>query len=194
MIRFRSVLAVLAALLLAGCGAPHQYSVSPLNPPKPVADWTLPDQNEQPFQLSAQRGKVTLLYFGFTNCPDYCPTTLGAWKQIKQELGADADNVRFVLISTDPERDTPAALKAYVERFDPAFVGLRPTLEQLATLSREYGVGVQTADAAGTHSHDPAVHGTYTYALDRQGQLRLLYPYDSDPRAIAADLKALQAE
>lgn len=192
-LRFLALLIV--ALGLASCGAPHQWSGTLVDPPKPLTDYTLPDQNGQPFQLGAQQPNLMLLYFGYTTCPDYCPTTLGEWKQIKEELGANADKVRFVLVSVDPERDTEQALKAYVERFDPAFIGLRPTLEQVGSLSQEYGFNVNVVQAGSSdHQHDPTRHGTYTYLIDQTGGLRLLFRYGSDPRTIARDIEAVLAQ
>jgi protein SCO1/2 len=179
----------IAAIALVGCGQPYQYTGTVLDPPKPLTDFTLTDQHGQPFQLSAQRGKVTLLYFGYTNCPDFCPTTMGDWKQVKQQLGAEAENVRFVLISVDPERDTEQALKEYLDHFDPTFVGLRPRPEQVEPLSREYGVGV---DRHSQHrAPDPARHGSYVYAVDQEGQLRLLFSADVGPQQMADDIRHL---
>lgn len=187
------VLAFLTLGLIA-CGAPHQFTGSVLDPPKPADDFTLTDQNGQPFQLSAQGGKVTLIYFGYTNCPDFCPTTLGDWKLVKQQLGSDAANVNFVMISVDPERDTEPVLQQYMAQFDPTFIGLRPTMDQVETLSKQYGVGVDSAAAGHDHGeHNPAMHGTYSYAIDGQGQVRLLFPYDTDPAKVADDVRALLA-
>ena len=187
--RRRSFLLLALLMLLVSCGTPHQWSGTLVDPPQPLNDWTLPDQNGQPFQLSSA-DQVTLLYFGYTNCPDFCPTTLGNWKQVRQALGADAASVRFALVSIDPERDTEAALKAYVERFDPAFVGLRPTDEQVTAFGREYGFPVEVVkDMAGMEHHDPTRHGTYTYLVDRNAQLREVLRYDIAPAAIAADIK-----
>lgn len=191
----RFVALLLVALALASCGGPHQWSGTLVEPPKPLTDFTLPDQNGEPFQLGAAQPNLALLYFGYTNCPDFCPTTLGEWKQIKQELGANADKVRFVLVSVDPERDTEQALKAYVERFDPAFIGVRPTPEQVGALSREYGFGVEVAQAGSDdHRHDLARHGTYTYLLDQSGGLRLLFRYGTPPKEIARDIAAVLAQ
>jgi len=182
---------MLVMFALASCGSPHQYTGQVLEPPKPATDWTLPDQDNQTFQLSAQRGKVVLLYFGYTNCPDFCPTTMGVWKQLRQELGAAAEDVRFVMISVDPERDTQPILKRYLATFDPTFIGLRPTLEQVEQLSREYGVGVVQPAAATEHRHDPTRHGSYVYAIDPQGQFRLLFRSDATAEQMAADIKQL---
>ncbi|WP_029215357.1 SCO family protein [Kallotenue papyrolyticum] len=193
--RFLALLLTLLALM--ACGGPHRFTGTLLDPPEPIADWTLTDQHGQPFRLSDQRGKLVLLYFGYTNCPDFCPITMGIWKQVRAHLGADAEQVRFVMISTDPARDTPEVLARYLSAFDPAFVGLQPTPEQLDALSRKFGAGVDAnAQAHGDHHAglDPRLHGTYTYVLDRQGRWRLLFPYDTPVEAMVADLRALLRE
>lgn len=152
------------------------------------------DQHGQPFTLSDQRGKVTVLYFGYTNCPDYCPATLADWKQMKQQLGADADKVRFVMITVDPERDTEQVLRDYIAKFDESFVGLRPTQEQLMALSREYGVGVDTILARSGHDHGVEAatrHGSYIYVLDQAGQFRLLFRPEAIHQQMTSDIKQL---
>jgi protein SCO1/2 len=183
-------LLVLLFLLISvsACGAPYQYTGTLLEPPQPKSDWTLTDQTGQPFQLSKNLGQVTLLYFGYTQCPDFCPATMGEWKQVRQSLGADADKVKFVLVSVDPETDTPEVLAKYLQNFDPTFVGLRPTLEQLAALDTEYGLGLNGMTGA-MAAH--AGHTTYTYVLDKAGQLRLVLREDIDAAAMTNDLKAL---
>jgi protein SCO1/2 len=129
-----------------------------------------------------------LLYFGYTNCRDFCPTTMGDWKQIRQQLGDDADSVQFVMVSVDPERDTEQTLGQFLARFDSTFIGLRPSAEQLEALSKEYGVGVDS-HAAG---HDKTgLHGTHSYLLDPQGQLRVVYPYGVDVEAVTSDIRQL---
>ncbi len=185
------VLLFVALILISGCGAPHQFSGSVIDPPKSVTDWIIPDQHGQPFQLDTERGKVTLLYFGYTNCPDFCPPTMGDWKQLRQLLGTQADDVRFVMISIDPQRDTEQVLAQFLERFDPTFVGLRPTASQLAGLSKEYGLGLTShaeGDANGNHQ---LPHGTHTYVLDQSGDLRLLFSSDVDVSGMSADIKQL---
>jgi protein SCO1 len=193
----RILLIALALLVLAACGAPHTYNATELDPPRVVEDWTLVDQHGQPFRLADQRGDVVVLYFGYTNCPDFCPATMGDWVQIRRQLGAEADRVRFVLITVDPARDSEDVLARYLAGFDESFIGARPTAEQLESLSREYGVGVDSNAQAG-HQHgdapDPAFHGTYSYVIDRQGRLRLLFRADAEVDAMVADLRALLRE
>lgn len=185
------VILFVALILSSGCGAPYRYSGSVIDPPMSLADWAIPDQHGQPFQLSAQHGKVTLLYFGYTNCPDFCPTTMGDWKQLHQQLGADADAVRFVMITIDPQRDTEQVLAQFLEHFDPAFIGLRPTAEQLASLSKEYGLGLQSHAQGNSNGSHQLPHGTYTYVLDQSGALRLLFRSDADVSGMSADIKHL---
>ena len=191
----RLLLLLSVLVLLAGCGAPYQYTGTVINPPKPGARYTLTDHYGQPFELGAPADELTLLYFGYTNCPNFCPTTMGTWKQVRQQLGAEADKVRFVMISVDPAYDTEAVLGEYLAYFDPAFVGIRPTPEQVEALSREYGVGVDS-HAAGTQDPTTAYtkHGSYTYVLNRAGNLRLLFHYEVEAAAMAADVKQLLRE
>lgn len=190
MLKFRFPVVPALLVLLASCGAPYQFAGTLLEPAKPLTALTLTDTNGQPFPLKETGGKLTLIYFGYTNCPDACPATMGDWKQIKQQLGAQADKVRFVMVSIDPQRDTEPVLAKYLATFDPAFIGLRPTPEQLATLNTEYGLGV---DMAGMSNHDDnaVMHGTYSYVLDQQGNMRLLLRSDIEPSAMTSDIAAL---
>lgn len=193
----RLLLAVAPLLLLVACGAPHQFAGSELNPPKPIDDWTITDARGDSFRLSDQRGNVVLLYFGYTNCPDFCPTTMGAWKQVRAQLGDDAGRVRFAMITVDPERDTPDVLARYLDHFDSSFVGLHPTPEQLEALSRDYGAGVDSNAQVGHAQHgdlDPTMHGTYTYVIDPQGRLRLLFSAGSAVEPMVGDIRALLRE
>ena len=103
---------------------PHEFQGSVIEPPVQAIDFTLPDQNGKDFRLSDQKGKVVLLFFGYTNCPDECPVTLADFVKIKAKLGNKADQVKFVLVTTDPERDTAVRMQEYLANFDPAFVGL----------------------------------------------------------------------
>jgi len=102
------------ALFACTAGTPS-FRGTVLDPPQAVQDFTLTDQNGQPFRLSDQKGNVVLLLFGYTFCPDVCPTTLGTWKRVYEALGADAKNVRFVFVTVDPDCDKPERLKQHVE-------------------------------------------------------------------------------
>ena len=150
----------------------------------------LPDFDGRMRTLDDFKGKVTLLFFGYTQCPDVCPTTLAELAQIKKELGAEGDRVQGVFVTIDPERDTPEVLKAYVSSFDPSFVALRGSPEQTAAAAKEFKVFYAKVDGKtpGSYSMD---HTAASYVLDAQGRLRLFVRYGSPSQDLAADLKTL---
>src|SRR5512141_109394 len=114
-----------------------------INPPWPAAEIKLTDHNGQPFTMSAQRHKVVLLYFGYVNCPDECPLTMAHLKLAREKLGDRARDVQVIMVSTDPARDTPQALKTFMEHFDPSFLGLTGTTSELQKTWADYGVAVE---------------------------------------------------
>jgi len=154
---------------------------------------SLIDQFGQPRTLADFKGKVTLVFFGFTQCPDVCPGTMAELAQIRTKLGADGKRVQGVFVTLDPERDTPELLKAYMEGFDPSFIALRGTLEQTAQAAKEFKVFYAKAlgKTPGSYSID---HTAGSYVFDAKGRVRLFERYGSGPDALAADLKALLAE
>ena len=143
----------------------YRYHGAVIDPPAQAADFTLTDQNGHPFRLSDQKGKSVLIFFGYTHCPDVCPITLAEFKQIKAMLGDKAGQVRFVFITVDPERDTAETINAFLQNFDPDFVGLtgdRSTLEQVW---KAYGV-YQEQQEAGSAAGYLVDHSTPTYLID----------------------------
>jgi len=150
----------------------------------------LPDLTGRVRTLDDFKGKVTVLFFGYTQCPDVCPTTMAELAEVKKSLGADGDRVQGVFITVDPERDTPDVLKNYVASFDPGFVALRGTPEQTAAAAKEFKVffAKVPGKAPGSYTID---HTAASYVLDREGKLRLFVRYGSGAPALAADLKAL---
>jgi len=142
----------------------------------------LQDFNGQPFALGGLSGKVVILYFGYTNCTTECPLTMAHLKLAVQSIGARAANVRVVMISTDPGRDTPAAMKAFLGGFDPAFIGLVGTPDQLGQVWKDYGVTVE--DGGETHSF-------FTYLIDPRGNFRETFLPDSSPADVASDVRLL---
>jgi len=154
---------------------------------------SLTDQFGQPRTLADFKGKVTLVFFGFTQCPDVCPGTMSELAQIRAKLGADGKRVQGVFVTLDPERDTPELLKAYMAGFDPSFIALRGTLEQTAQAAKEFKVFYAKAlgKTPGSYSID---HTAGSYVFDAKGKVRLFERYGSGPDALAADLKALLAE
>lgn len=155
------------------------------NPPPPAAEIIATDSHGNPFQLSTLRGKVVMIYFGYTHCPMECPMTMANFKEVFDNLGTASNDLQVVLISTDPQRDTPSVLNDYLGRFNPTFLGITGTPEELSKIYQEYGIVV--LDGGVTHS-------SFTYVVDRKGNLRLTYVPDSTPEDITHDLRIILAE
>jgi protein SCO1/2 len=168
----------------------YRFQGSLIDPPVPAADITLADQNGNVFQLSEQKGKIVLIFFGYTHCPDVCPVTLSQFKQIKQQLKQGAENIEFVFISVDPERDTPEVIGRYVTNFDASFLGLSGSPAELASVMKSYGVFAQKTndDGQGNYLVD---HTARTYLVDQQGNWRLTYPFGMETEQIIADVSYL---
>lgn len=153
-----------------------------INPPWVAPEINLTDHNGQPFKLSNQRGKAVLLYFGYTNCPDECPLTMAHLKLALDALGDRAQDVQVAMISTDPVRDTPQALKDFMGHFNPSFLGLTGTQQELQKVWMDYGV---TVEAGGE------THSLYIYVIDPAGNVRETFLPSSEPTQITSDLKLL---
>jgi protein SCO1/2 len=154
----------------------------------------LPDVQGQMRKLSDFKGKVAVVFFGYTHCPDVCPTTLAELAEVKRSLGADGERVQGIFVTLDPERDTPEMLRAYVNNFDAGFVALRPSPEQLKAVAREFKVFYMKVpgktDDAYTLDHTA---GSYIY--DTQGRVRLFSRYGAGgAQALADDIKKLLAQ
>jgi protein SCO1/2 len=145
-----------------------------VDPIKPAPDLALTTTEGTEFRLSQQRGKVVVLTFGFTLCPDVCPTTLTKLAQVRAQLGAAAGDVRVVFVTLDPERDSADRLREYARRFDPTFVGLTGTPRAVAQARDAYGV--IAAQRTVPHPLGYLVdHSTFVFVVDRAGQLRLMF-------------------
>ncbi len=153
-------------------------------------DFRLTDHNGQTRTLADFRGKLVALFFGYTHCPDVCPTTMADLAAAIKLLGPDGNKVQVLFVTVDPDRDTPALLKQYVPSFNPTFLGLRPNTEQLKMLATEYKVVYQKNPGReqGNYLMD---HSAGTYVYDTQGRLRLLMPYGTSAPLIARDFKIL---
>lgn len=174
------VLSALTAIVYITKDRNPSYRGSVINPPWPAPEIKLSDHNGQPFTLSSQRGKVVLLYFGYVNCPDECPLTMAHVKLARESLGDQAQKVQVTMVSTDPARDTPQALKTFMEHFDPAFLGLTGTPEELQKAWRDYGVTVEQGGET---------HSIFLYVIDPAGNVRETFLPDAEPKDIAADLR-----
>jgi protein SCO1/2 len=142
------------------------------------------------FSLADQKGKVVLLYFGYTHCPDMCPTTLNDWKHMKEQLGGEASRVRFVFISVDPGRDDPATLEKYVDSFDPEFIGATSDSTSIAAIEKSFHIGSshETPDANGDYA---VAHSAHTFIVDGKGRLRLLDSYGMLVADAVSDIRQL---
>ncbi|MCP4362421.1 MAG: redoxin domain-containing protein [Chloroflexi bacterium] len=169
---------------------PPNYNGMIVNSDAPVTNFKLTGPGGQPVNLVDYRGKVVLLYYGYTFCPDVCPATLSELKKTVAELGNKADNVQVFMISLDPERDTPEALAEYMAHFHPSFIGLTGTEDEIVAASAPLGIFYER------HEGTPATgylidHTATVMALDKNGRLRLLYSFDTPGEDIATDLRYL---
>ena len=143
-------------------------------------------------RLADWKGKVTVVFFGYTQCPDVCPTTMTELAAIRKSLGAEGDKLQSVFVTIDPERDTPEILKAYVANFGPGFTALRGTPEQTAATAKEFKVFFAKVPGrnGGNYTMD---HSAASFVFDPAGRVRLYVPYGGDAKKFAADLKQLVA-
>ena len=152
--------------------------------------FTLIDHQGQTRSLSDFKGKVVVLFFGYTQCPDVCPTTMTELVEVKRLLGADGDKLQGVFVTVDPARDTAELLKAYMGNFDPTFVAFIPTPEQLATVAKDYKVYYKRSEGKTPTSYTMD-HSAGSYVYDTQGNLRLYSRYGSGAQALAQDIQVL---
>ncbi len=189
----RAMLAALLAATLATAGCmdskPSFRSVD-ITGADYALDFNLPDQHGKPRSLKDFKGQAVVVFFGFTQCPDVCPTTLAELVQVKKLLGADGARVQGIFVTVDPERDTPEVLKAYMANFDPGFLALRGTPEQTAALAKDFKVYYKKVEGKtpGSYTMD---HSAASFVYDPQGRLRLYTRYGSGAQALAEDLKLL---
>jgi protein SCO1/2 len=184
-------LVVLIAATACGGSSSYSFKGGELKPIDAAAPIELTDQNGQPFSLSAQTGKVVLLYFGYTTCPDACPTTLSDWVEVKRLLGDKADQVEFVMVTVDPDRDTQAKLLEYMSFFDPSFYGLTGDQETITTIEQNYGIMAIKDPIAGSATGYLMTHTTSFWVVAPDGKLRLTYALGTDPAVVAEDLEHL---
>jgi protein SCO1 len=181
----------LLTLLLAACAdSKPQFKAVDITGAEYARDFQLPDAEGRVRSLQDFRGEAVVVFFGFTQCPDVCPTTLSEIAQAKQLLGPDGQRVRGVFITVDPERDTPEVLKAYVANFGPGFVALRGTPEQTAAVAKDFKVYYKKVEGKtpGSYTMD---HSAASFVYDPQGRLRLYTRYGTGAQALADDLRLL---
>lgn len=188
-------LLLLAALSLplAGCDRSATSDIDAIDvsgEPYPN-DFLLTDHNGKARRLSDFRGKIVALFFGFTQCPDVCPTTLTAFSQVYRDLGRDADQVQVLFVTIDPERDTQQLLTEYMPAFDSRFIGLRGSPEEIRRVAEAYKVTYQKIPATqgGFYTLD---HTAYVFLFDRAGRLRLKVPHGQSAPSLVRLIREIQ--
>lgn len=189
-------LAVLLLFLLAGC-VRHTFLGTEYDPPKQLNDVQAVNWDGEPFLLSAHQGKVLLLFFGYTYCPDICPLTMTQMNRVYDQLGNRRDGVEVLFITVDPQRDSVDRLAAYIPVFNPDFYGLY--IEDAADLGQvkvDFGVFAEPepVPAGGNPESYLVAHTGYLYVVDKAGNLRLTYPQDTPVEDLVADIKVLLKE
>ncbi|WP_372827335.1 SCO family protein [Polaromonas sp.] len=177
--------------LMAGCtDAKPQFASIDITGADYAKDFALADHNGQIRSIKDFQGKVVVIFFGFTQCPDVCPTSMAELAEIKKMLGADGERLQGLFVTLDPERDTPEVLKAYMANFDPGFLALRPELDKLPQVAKDFKIFYKKVDgrAPGSYTLD---HSAGSYVFDPQGRVRLYSRYGSGAPALAADVKLL---
>ena len=191
--RFLLSLAAAGMLALAGCeraAPPHHFNAIDLTGAEYARRLDLPDFDGKPRTLADFKGKLVVLFFGYTQCPDVCPTTMAELAAVMKELGPAADEVQVLFVTLDPERDTQQLLASYVPAFDKRFVGLYGTPEQTAKVAKDFKVFYRKA-AGSTPDNYSMEHSAASYVFDPSGKLRLYVRYGGGAQALADDLKLL---
>jgi len=182
---------VLLALAATSCGrqGPPVLTIG--------GDFTLTDQDNKTFELSSLRGKAVLIFFGYTACPDVCPTTMSKLATVYRELGADASGVQTVYVSVDTQRDTPAVLKEYLANFKSVqAIGLTGSVADIDKVTKLFGALYQISAAPGTsasHEAYSVAHTTSVYALDADGRTRLVFPYGATAEEMTKEIREILA-
>ena len=180
----------LASLLTACSDDKPNFAAIDLTGADYARDFTLTDHTGQVRSLKDFAGKVVVLFFGYTQCPDVCPTTLAELSEVKKLLGPEGERVQGLFVTVDPERDTPEVLTAYMASFDPSFLALVPTPQQLVALAKEYKIYFKKSDGKTPTSYT-LDHTAATYVYDTRGKLRLYTRYGTGAQPLAADIRLL---
>ena len=177
--------------VIAGCDSRPQFKSTDITGAPYGHSLELADHTGKPRRLEDWRGKAVVLFFGFTHCPDICPTTLADIAGAVKSLGPDAERVQVLMVSVDPERDTPESLAKYVTAFDPRFLGLRGDLAATKKVAAEFKIYFEKRKQGDSYTVD---HSAQSYVIDPQGRLRLLVRHDRIAQDLSADLRAILRE
>ena len=190
-----ALLALTAYLgLVSSCSVrPYSWQGTPYDPPQPAPEINISNSSGQRYALSEQDGVITLLYFGYTYCPDVCPATVAIMSQVFESLDATPDEIQFIMISVDPERESPEEVAAYLRRFHPDFVGLWADRTELDKIQTDYGI-VAIREPSDNPETYLITHTARVFLIDQRGNLRAHYAFGSTPDAFIADLGYLREE
>lgn len=185
------VLGLIAVTAVVSLAKPYSLHGSVIQEEYAAPDFALSDGQGGEFRLSEQKGSLTLIFFGYTACPDVCPTTLSSMKRLASALDEDAARIRVVFITVDPERDTPEKTAEYAAAFSPAFYGLSGSEEQLAPVWKDYGVFRALNKKSPGDTVYTVDHTSHIYLVDTAGNLRLTYSFGTPVQEIIEDVKYL---
>ncbi len=179
-----------SAVLLTACDLAGGFKGMAIDPPRDMPTFAFTKSDGSRFLTAPEAGRPMVLFFGYTHCPDVCPTTLADWKRVRATLGNDATRVRFVFVTVDPDRDTPAVAERYAKMYDPSFIGVSG--DAITTSRMMDAFGVAAARERGTNATGYLVsHSSQVFLVDAQGKLVALYPFGTEWNALAADLERL---
>ena len=186
----RRLLAAAAALPVVAACADEKFKSVDITGAPYAEGFALSDASGKVRKLQDFRGKLVTVFFGFTQCPDVCPTTMVKFAEVKRLLGKRGDQLRVVFITVDPERDTPAVLGKYVPQFDPSFIGLTGSMEAITATAKEFKIFFMKVPGRTPQTYTMD-HTTGSYVFDREGRVRLLVRHQESAENIAADLRRL---
>lgn len=182
--------AILALVALTACNRTPKFEGVAIDPPRAMPSFEFVRSDSTHVVLGPEAGRPLVLFFGYTHCPDVCPTTLAEWARVKTRLGAKADRVRFVFVSVDPDRDTPAVAQRYASQFDHAFIGVSSDGPTTGAIMNAYGVA-SARDDQETAAGYLVSHSSQVFLVNDTGELVALYPFGTRWESLAADLERL---
>lgn len=193
-VRLVATAAVFAMVAVGASACQSGPAVDPL-PILPIGgDFTLTDHDGQPFTLASQRGKVVLVFFGYSSCPDACPTTLSKLATVARRLGDESARLRTLYVSVDPERDTPPVLKADLANFALDAVGLTGTKDEIDGVVKQYAAAYEIVPTPESAAKYTVSHTTTVYAVDPQGRVRLTFTYEASVDEIVRGIRRIIAD
>ncbi len=194
------VVSLAFTILITACIGNPAMKGNEVDPPKDAPSLRLEGASGDIFDLATQQGRVSLVFFGYTSCPDICPTTLADWKRLKAELGARANKVNFVFISVDPERDSRDVAANYALAFDSSFIGLSGEPAEISEISANFGASSfrdnpppdveDVAEYYNTGRYTVS-HSSQTFVIDKDGKLRVVFPYGMPVDSMLSDVRSL---